>query len=195
MERKSDLRRAVLARRDALGPQELAKRSAAAGARLLSLPDLQGAWTVMFFVAFGSEVDTLPMIVQALAAGKRVLAPRADPSRRRLLPCQVRDPAQDFAPGAHNIREPNTTCLPVPLDEIEVVVVPAAVWGEDGYRIGYGGGYYDRFLSEVPGATKVGLGLEVQVVSSVPHGEHDLPVDLLVTEERVRRFAPRERGR
>jgi len=188
MERKSDLRRAILARREALPAEQVAEHSAMAGARLFSLPEFQDAHTVMFFVTFGSEIDTLPMIERALGEGKRVLAPRADPRTRRLLPCQVRSPAQDLASGAHGIREPKAGCPVTALDEVEVVIVPAAVWGDNGYRIGYGGGYYDRFLRQVPGAARVGLGMEVQVVASVPHGEHDLPVDVLVTEARVRRF-------
>ncbi len=143
----------------------------------------------MFFVSFGSEIDTLPMIETALAQGKRVAAPRADPDERELLPCEIRDTGGDLAPGAHNIREPRGHCRPVALDEIDVVIVPAAVWSEDGYRVGYGGGYYDRFLPRLPRARRVGLGLEMQVVPRVPHGPRDQPVHVLVTEAGVRRFA------
>ena len=143
----------------------------------------------MFFVSFGSEIDTLPAIRSALAAGKRVAAPRADPQARALEPCEIRNPGTDLALGAHNIREPRAHCRPVPLEEIVVIIVPAAAWGEDGYRVGYGGGYYDRFLLQVPSAIRIGLGLEVQVVPEAPHGEHDLPVDVLVTDKGVRRFA------
>jgi len=142
----------------------------------------------MFFVSFGSEMETLPMIEQALAQGKRVAAPRADPERRALIPCEIRDPQQDLAPGAHNIQEPKPHCPAVDLEAIDVVAVPAAVWAEDGHRLGYGGGYYDRFLARLPGAVRVGLGLEVQVVPEVPHGPDDLPVDVLVTDTEVRRF-------
>ena len=76
----------------------------------------------------------------------------------------------------------------MPLDEIDAVIVPAAVWGEDGYRVGYGGGYYDRFLLRVLSAVRIGFGLELQVVPAVPHEEQDLPVDVLVTDAGVRRF-------
>ena len=78
------------------------------------------------------------------------------------------------------------------LDEIDVVIVPAAVWAEDGFRVGYGGGYYDRFLDLIPRASRLGLGLELQVVPGVPHGSHDLPVDVLITEARVLRFPRRD---
>jgi len=148
----------------------------------------------MFFVSFGSEVDTLPIIRAALGAGKRVAAPRADPRGRSLEPCEVRDPNVDLVPGAHDIGEPRPHCRPVPVEEIDVVIVPAAVWGEDGYRVGYGGGYYDRFLARAPSAVRIGFGLELQVAPEVPHGEQDLPIDVLVTDRGVRRFARPGRG-
>jgi 5-formyltetrahydrofolate cyclo-ligase len=191
MECKSSLRRTVLGRRDALSAPEIRRRSAAASSRLFGLPELLRATTVMFFVTFGSEIDTLPMIARALAEGKRVAAPQAHPETRAMTPCEVRDIEADLAPGAHDIREPQAHCLAVPLEEIEVIIVPALAWGEDGYRVGYGGGYYDRFLAQPSAAARVGLGLEVQVVASVPHGPQDLPVEVLVTDECVRRFAGR----
>lgn len=191
MKCKSELRRAVVARRDSLSPCEIRLRSGAASSRLFELPEVGEARVVMFFVSFGSEIDTVPMIGRALAEGKRVAAPRADPGRRGLTPCEIRDLEADLAPGAHGIREPKAHCPVVDLAAIEVVVVPAAAWGEDGHRVGYGGGYYDRFLAGLKRAHRVGLGLEVQVVPEVPHGPDDLPVEVLVTEAGVRRFAGR----
>ena len=185
---KSGLRRAILAQRDAIPAQEVRRRSGAVSSRLFGLPELAEARVAMFFVSFRSELDTVPMIRQALSEGRRVAAPRADPATRELTPCEIRDVEADLAPGAHGIREPKAHCAVVGMEEIEVVLVPAAVWGEDGYRIGYGGGYYDRFLARLPRARRIGLGLEMQVVPAVPHGEHDLPVEVLVTEAAVRRF-------
>jgi 5-formyltetrahydrofolate cyclo-ligase len=190
---KPSLRRAVLARRNALSRDEVARRSAAAADHLFSLPEFAGARVIMFFVAFGSEIDTLPMIARALGMGKRVAAPRADPESRSLMPCEITQPDRDLVPGAYGIREPKPGCPVVALDDIDVVLVPAAVWSEDGYRLGYGAGYYDRFLLRLPRAHRIGLGLEIQVVARVPHTCRDLPVDMLVTEAGVRRFS-RRRG-
>ena len=188
MKRKSALRRTIVARRDDLPAQEVRRRSAAAGSHLSRLSEFASARCVMFFVSFGSEVDTLPMIQKAVAGGKRVAAPRADPRTRSLLPCEILDPEKDLAPGAHKIREPRPHCPEVPLAEIDAIVVPAAVWGEDGYRVGYGGGYYDRFLARLKDVRRIGLGLETQVIPEVPHGPHDLPVEVLVTDAGIRRF-------
>lgn len=191
MKCKSHLRRAVLDERKRLPAQEIRRRGEVAGSHLAGLPEYAAARVIMFFVSFGSEIDTRPMIRRALADGKRVAAPRAEPGSRKLIPCEIRDPEQDLAPGAHDIREPKDHCPEVAPESIDVVVVPAVVWGEDGYRVGYGAGYYDRFLGEVEGAARVGLGLELQVVREVPHDAHDLPVDMLVTETGVRRFRGR----
>jgi 5-formyltetrahydrofolate cyclo-ligase len=193
MKCKSEVRRAAIARRDALSPQEIRRRSAAACSHLFSLPEMRAAAVVMFFVSFGSEVETGEMIERALEAGKRVAAPRADPETRRLEPGEIQDLERDLAPGAHGILEPKAGRPKVGLEEIDVVVVPAAAWGEDGYRVGYGGGYYDRFLARLGRARRVGLGLEVQVVEAVPHGGSDLPVEVLVTDKGVRRFGRGER--
>ncbi len=194
MKCKSSLRRAVIQRRDSLPPQEIRRLSARAADRLFSLPEIRSAAVIMFFVTFGSEVDTVPMLRRALRAGKRTLAPRVDPARRELTPCQVVDLDRDLVVGSYGIREPAPHCPVVPLDEIDAVLVPAAVWSEDGYRIGYGGGYYDRFLAQAARAVRIGLGFELQVAPEVPRGEHDLPVDILVTEAKVRRWPDRKRG-
>jgi 5-formyltetrahydrofolate cyclo-ligase len=148
----------------------------------------------MFFVSFGSEIAIAPMIARALAEGKRVAAPRAERAARMLLPYAVGDLQSDLRPGAYGILEPRPDRPLVPLDEIEVVIVPAVAWDEEGFRLGYGGGYYDRFLPQVDQAVRIGLGFELQVRTEVPREREDLPVDVLVTEEKVRRFRSRQEG-
>ncbi len=196
MHAKRDLRKAILQERDALSIQEIRRRSEAASSRLFALPEFEKAYTIMFFVSFGSEIETKPMLEQAQKLGKRVVAPRSQPARRLLIPCEVRNPTEELIPGHYGILEPKSECAVVPIEEIELVVVPGVAWGEDGYRVGYGGGYYDRFLRRCKQALRVGLALEMQVVPSVPHSRSDLPVDLLVTENKVRRFMrPVRQGR
>ena len=189
MERKRELRGAILKQRDALSADEIAARSAAAGKRLLSLSEVSAARLILFFVSFGSEIDTVPMISRSLAAGKRIAVPRVERRARKLMPYEVRDLQSDLEPGAYGILEPKPDRPPARLDEIDVVIVPAVAWDEEGFRVGYGAGYYDRFLPEVPQAVRIGLGFELQVRSDVPRGPNDLPVDILVTEAAVRRFA------
>lgn len=194
MERKRELRRRLLAQRDALSAGEIAIRSAEAAARLFSLPEMGEAEVIMFFVSFGSEIATTPMILRALAEGKRVAAPRAERASRMLLPYAVSDLQSDLSPGAYGLLEPVPGRPLVPLDEIGVVIVPGVAWDEEGFRLGYGGGYYDRFLAQVKQAARIGLGFELQVCPRVPREPADLPVDVLVTEQTVRRFRARQEG-
>jgi 5-formyltetrahydrofolate cyclo-ligase len=86
------------------------------------------------------------------------------------------------------IPEPDETCPPVPLEEVDCIIVPAVAWDEKGCRVGYGGGFYDRLLAMAGQTPKIGIGFECQVIKEVPRAEHDLPVDLLVTENRILRF-------
>jgi len=190
MEPKPELRRRILVARDTLSPAARAARSAQAGEHLFSAPEVAAAGTLMFFASFGGEIATRPMLARALAQGKRLALPRVDRASRRLAPHLVRDPEAELAPGFYGIPEPRPESPLIVLDDIEVVIVPGVAWGEDGFRVGYGGGFYDRFLPTVPQARRVGLAFELQVLPSVPHGAHDLPVHLLVTEAGVRRFPP-----
>jgi len=191
---KSELRAAILARRDALSKEEITRKSAAASAHLLSLAEFTAAKVIMFFFSFRSELDTSSLIKAAMAAGKRVIAPRVDRQARFLVPCEIMDLEQDLAPGVYDIQEPRSSCRVVEPETIDVVIVPGAVWDERGYRIGYGAGYYDRFLALAPRARRIGLGFELQVVSEVPRTPRDLPVELLVTEAGVRRFSGSDQG-
>ncbi len=175
MERKPDLRRRLLARREALPPEEAATLSARAGAHLFATPEMARARTLLFFVSFGSEIQTIPLMARARDEGKQVAAPRVERGTRELVPHVLGDLNADLAPGAYGILEPRPEAPRVPLDEIEVVIVPGVAWSEDGLRVGYGGGYYDHFLPTVPAARRVGLAYELQVVPSVPHNRKDVP--------------------
>lgn len=195
MECKRGLRVALLKQRDALSASEIARRSVRVAERLWFLPEVGAASVMMFFISFGSEVDTVPMISRALTEGKRVAAPRVERRLKRLMPYEVRDLQCDLEPGAYGILEPKRRLPVMPSDAIEIVLVPAVGWDEQGFRVGYGGGYYDRLLPELPRAVRIGLGFEMQVVPRVPRGQNDLPADVLVTDDRVRQFRHRGRSR
>ena len=184
--RKRELRKAILAARDRLSEEEIARLSRRIQEALFREEAFQRAGMVLFFHTIRSEVDTRPMIAAALEAGKRVALPRVAPGNR----LEVREirRGQRLAPGPMGILEPGKDCPLVPDGEIEVVIVPAVAWDKEGYRTGYGGGYYDRLLARLKRARKIGIGFEVQVVERAPREGHDLPVDLLITEAGRREF-------
>jgi 5-formyltetrahydrofolate cyclo-ligase len=183
---KRELRKVILAARERLSEEMRARLSGHAKDRLLPLPCFQQAKTILFFRSFGTEIDTGPMMAGAREAGKRVVLPRIAPERRLDL-CEVRSEA-DLEPGPMGILQPGPNCPLVPDAEIDLVIVPAVAWDGEGYRTGYGGGYYDRLLERLPQAVTVGIGFELQVVERVPREPHDRSVELLVTDREVRGF-------
>ena len=187
------LRQATLTRRDRTSPARREAWSRAIAARLAQLPQLQEAQAIFTYVHFRSEVETLSLIAAWLAAGKQVCVPLTIPAERRLAAYWITDPARDVAPGYCRIPEPDPqrTALADP-KEIEIVILPGSVFDLSGGRLGYGGGFYDRFLADqAPQALRVGLAFELQVTERLPLLAHDQPLDLLVTEDQLLSFPRR----
>jgi 5-formyltetrahydrofolate cyclo-ligase len=181
-ERKRDIRRSVLHERDALLEEDRRARSAAITERLMALPELRTSRTVMAFWWFGSEVDTSGLIEALHAVGKRVVLPRVDGREVAAVVYVPGDPTTQTSFGA---MEPTSAEIVRPT-EIDVVIAPGVAFDRNGGRIGYGGGFYDRFLRTVRADTPViGLAFAVQLVDEIPRGEHDRLVDVVVTEEEL----------
>jgi 5-formyltetrahydrofolate cyclo-ligase len=178
---KKELRKQVLAARDNLATSERTEKSRQIAARLFLLPEFRRARTVLFFASFRSEVDTIHMIRRAITEGKRVVLPKVKGAALELI--EIRDYDGDVAPGAWGIPEPLGTAH-VALDDIDLIIVPGAGFDERGSRIGYGAGFYDKLLSSFTGTT-VALAFESQIVPKVPSDVHDVPVRMIVTENRV----------
>ncbi len=187
MQDKAELRKEVLWRRDSMSPESINQKSREIAGRLFSLPEYRAASVVMYFLNFGKEVQTIPMVTASLGHGKKVIAPKTVPKERRLILSQILDVEGDLAPGLWGIPEPKPDRLrPVPATQADLVVVPGVAFDESGNRLGYGGGYYDRFFAELrEGVPLVALAFEVQVLPSVPVAAWDRRVDLVITEERI----------
>jgi len=182
---KPELRRRVLAARDALPGAERARLSVAICARAAALPELTAAATIMLFAAFRSEVDTGSLLSWALERGKTVCLPRVLGSRR-MAAYRVTDPATDLVPGTWGIPEPREGLEEVPAELMDVVVVPGAAFDAAGRRCGYGGGFYDTYLPRTrAGVPWVALAFEAQLVDELPCEPHDLAVGAVVTEARL----------
>ena len=178
---KDKIRKRVLDERFAMVPEERRARSRAIEQRLFDLPEFRAASVILFFASFQSEVETHFMIRRALAEGKRVVLPKV--KGKELVLLEIRNFDEDVLPGAWGIPEPERG-TPVLLKDIGLIVVPGAVFDEQGNRIGYGAGYYDRMLPAYSGPT-VALAYELQVLPSVPADQHDIPVRKIVTEKRI----------
>jgi 5-formyltetrahydrofolate cyclo-ligase len=121
-----------------------------------------------------------------LDLGKIVLAPITKPDSKKLSPCQIINHEVDLVPSQYGMLQPDPRrCQAFPPENIDVVTVPGTAFDKKGYRIGYGGGYYDRFLKRCPQALWVGLAFEAQLIPDALPEEWDIPVHQIVTEERI----------
>jgi 5-formyltetrahydrofolate cyclo-ligase len=185
---KRDVRRRTLEKRDRIEPQERARLSELIAHRFLSLPEVVEAEIVMAFWSFGSEPDTSPTLDALTRRGVGVALPRiADPDieARLWLPG---DPMRETSFGA---LEPVAGRAILPVD-VDVVLTPGVAFDRRGRRVGYGGGFYDRFLrGKREDATAVGVCFGVQLRDEpLPGGSFDLRVDVVVTDSETIRCAP-----
>jgi 5-formyltetrahydrofolate cyclo-ligase len=187
---KRDVRRRVLAERDAIPATARARSSLAIAQRFLDLPEVAAARTVLAFWSFGSELSTTPLIERLHGDGTRVAMPRIVDGELEAADYRPGDPVIETSFGAF---EPAAGAAIDPA-AIDVVAVPAVAFDLPRGRVGYGGGFYDRFLPRTRTDTaRIGLAFGVQLVApgtTVPAGHFDLQVDLVVTESEVVRCRP-----
>jgi 5-formyltetrahydrofolate cyclo-ligase len=183
---KALLRQTMRELRAALDPEERAAKSLLIKSHLFSIPEVMSAASLMFYVSFSSEVQTEPMIRHALSLGKQVIVPLTDMKNKRLQLSYLKDFDNDLAPGTWGISEPKPDKIrPVDYRAIDVVVTPGLAFSEQGFRLGYGGGFYDRLLRE-SGKKAYALCFEMQMLPEVPCiAGQDVRVNCIVTEKRI----------
>jgi 5-formyltetrahydrofolate cyclo-ligase len=179
---KAELRERVLALRRDLSPEDRSRRSEAVAGALFDLPEVRSARTVALFSSFGSEVDTAPVIERAHGEGRRVVLPYLDED---VMEVAEHRPGDRLVPSSYGPAEPSRR-EPVDPVEVDAVVVPGLAFDRRGRRVGYGGGYYDRWLRRLrPDAVRIGVGFAFQLVDRVPAAGSDERVDVVVTDEGV----------
>jgi len=174
----------MLTLRNSTPVAELDALSSRIFSKLVEVPEIQGARTVSTYLHTGSEVRTGKIVDWLLSKDKRVVVPLSDKLNKRLLFSELRDPEKELAPGTYGILEPKLEFRrPVPLEQVDVILVPGVAWDRRGYRIGYGAGYYDRSINSlVTSVFKIGLAYEFQLVERIPTSRYDRRVDEIVTE-------------
>ena len=178
-EEKQRLRRVIRELERQLSPRYKAESSRAIAAHLLAMPEYQTAGTVFCFVGTKREVDTRPILEDALAAGKRLCVPLCtEPGI--MEPREITDLGQ-LVPGAYGILEPPADAPRVEVDEVDFAVLPCVTCNHLGQRLGQGGGYYDRFLTHYRGGTVL-LCREKLIREEIPLEPRDMPVPWVLTE-------------
>ena len=177
---KNQLNASIIEKRNSLSKEEILEKSNQIKNKLFSLDSYKKSKTIMFFVSFNSEVNTHDMIKESLK-NKTVIVPKV--AHHEIEPSVIID-FDNLIPGKFGVLEP-IEAMKIAYKNIGLVLVPGIVFDKEGHRIGYGFGYYDKFLKKVPKAIKIGLAFDFQVVDKIPREIHDVPVDMVVTEKGV----------
>ena len=182
---KKKIRKQTLDARMTLSPAEVSLKSSLITEKIISLEEYRRANVIMTYLDFRNEVKTGELIQRTMKMGKKIAVPATDKEKVRLIPSLLMAFPDDLSPGAWGILEPAPGCLrPVKLDEIEIVIVPGVAFDEKGNRIGYGMGFFDRFLMQI-NAFSIAPVFEIQIRPAFSPKAHDHPMDCLVTEERI----------
>jgi 5-formyltetrahydrofolate cyclo-ligase len=163
-------------------------RSLAAGTLLVQTAEFMHAQVIMVYLNMPQEVDTSPIILRAWQEGKQVVAPKLAWNDHTMLPVEITTLTTHTQTGPAGIREPRSGQL-IPIDCIDLMIVPGLAFGTHGQRLGRGGGFYDRFLAQPKfHGISCGLAFEPQVAEDLPLQPHDVILNLLVTDSTIRRF-------
>ncbi len=184
---KAAIRRRLLGWRLSLPPDEVKRRSRLVAEHLLAWPPFLCAERLLVYLAWRNEPDLAPLVAAALAADKEVAAPAIRPADRTLVPRRLTGLASEVRAGWRGVPEPHPD-LTAEVDPagLDLLLIPGLAFDREGFRLGYGLGYYDLFCARrAPLALAVGVCYREQILTAVPRDPWDRPVAALATEDGV----------
>lgn len=182
---KRVLRKEMLEKRSQLSLQEIKEKSKTITNSLLNLNEYNKSQFIFTFISFKDEVDTHKIIKSSLKKDKRIGVPITIPEKKQLQVSEIMDFDSELELSYYDILAPKAKNIRiVALELIDFILVPGVIFDRRGYRVGYGGGYYDRFFSKLDkNVLKIGLCYDMQIQSNVPTDCYDIPVDYILTEK------------
>ncbi len=161
------------------------EKSQKACQNLLATEEFRNASTVMMYLSLTHETDTSEAILHAWQLGKSVAVPKISWEQRHMIPVEIHSLETGFSTEASGLRNP-IAGVPVPFEEIDLVVTPGLGFDKKGNRLGRGGSYYDRFFANPElKARRCGFAFDEQLMESIPVTDHDEPMDFLVTDKEI----------
>ena len=180
---RSSLRTESIRRRDNIPPAVRSQLSQQIIGRVIDWIEDNSVNAVQLYLSMRSEVQTDGLLDYLLSCEKTALAPVTNVKRRTLTPHRISNCDTDFIFHPYGMREPNPkTCPAFPPDQNDLIIVPGVAFDRHGHRLGYGGGFYDRFLPRCPRAVWIGLAYEVQIIGDTLPQPWDIPLHYIVTE-------------
>jgi len=183
---KQKIREEVLVKRNHIPKEVRSVKNSLIKGKLFSLPEFISSHTILFYASFRSEVETSGMITESIGSGKRVLLPKVDREKKMLRLYEIKD-ISELSPGYMGIPEPSLTDeRMMSPEDVDLVVIPGVAYDSAGNRLGYGAGYYDSLLSQTEKKLLVvAPAFEEQIADQIPAEEHDVKVDIIVTDKRI----------
>ncbi|KKK10111.1 5-formyltetrahydrofolate cyclo-ligase [Bacillus sp. L_1B0_12] len=179
---KKELRLQTLAMLEQLSTEEFNRYASLLHEHVLQLPEWKQAKTIALTMSRGKEIPTMPLIEKAWEEGKTVCIPTCFPKTKEMVFYEY-TPETKMTSSYFGLLEPDPLeSTVVHKEAIDLIIVPGVCFDQRGYRIGYGGGYYDRYLADYHGTT-LALCLSVQQVDHLPAEPHDIPVSIMVSEK------------
>lgn len=173
---KKELRRQIRERKRAMSEAEITRRSEALGELFAQLDLYQNAKTIYGYLPYNQEVRTVPMLERALRDGKQVAVPKVSGDTMHFIFLTDLNAVEE---GYSGIPEPIADG-PIAHDETALVLMPGLAFDPEGHRMGYGGGFYDKFLAAEPGHPTVALCYDFQMLPCLETESHDIPVDRVI---------------
>lgn len=184
MEAKKELRKRILNIRNNMTIEDVQKNSRAIMDKIINLDIYKQSKVVFIYMDFKNEVTTSRLLKHMLSEKKRAVIPYTDTVNIVLIPSEITKES-DLMLNSFGYYEPKNIS-PVDPEEIDLVIVPGVVFDKSFNRIGFGKGYYDRILSKLkPSAKKVAIAHDFQVLQSIPTEDHDIKMDMIITEETI----------
>ncbi len=175
---KNVLRQDAREKRQSLSPDSYATKSRIIRGKLEGLLQFISAKKIMAYVSTKEEVNTHDLIKDCIQKGQTICLPKVDGNEIKII--QVSSWEQ-LESGAFNILEPTSDDEAINPEDLDLIIVPGIAFDRRGHRLGFGRGFYDRILKKTT-AYKVGLAFHEQIIDEIPNEEHDVPMDLIITD-------------
>ena len=186
---KSAIRKQLRDRLSSMSDDDRHAKSVAACAMIAGSPEFAAARVIMLYLSTPTEVDTAPLALRAWQHSKTIVVPKVSWDQRRMLPVEISSLTTGLTTTGPGVREP-IAGNPMPVEFIDLVIVPGLGFTDTGYRIGRGMGFYDRFLAQADFlGLSCGLAFAEQIMPDLPVLDHDIPLSMLATDKGLKRFA------
>jgi 5-formyltetrahydrofolate cyclo-ligase len=190
MKSKEELRKDILKKRMSLSEEEICDKSLKISDTILKLDLFKNSLNIMCYVDFKNEVSTKRLILQAISMKKNVSVPYITNNNMQeniMTAAIIKSYEKDLEPGKYGIYAPKRDEVKYMIPYvIDCIIVPGVAFDMNKNRIGYGAGYYDRFLNLLkPDCLKIGIAFEIQLIDEIPIDAHDKKMDIIITEARV----------